>query len=282
MKPDPENDGKYIVDETRNHKFTITPSQTITFVNLPYNVPTSATTTETYTYTVVETSTGSNWHVVTQQGTYDPAPAAGQEGGQNGSVKLVNQYDEPLTADLTVTKKIDKANSSSSDVSFYVGLFASATDTTPIAAASVGGTNPQEVKFTKQSSDTEKSVTFEGLTIGTTYYVFETKADGTKVTTSDSVGGYSVIAGDANGKEITIAASGSSVEINNKYDAVDIDATKTWKQKDGTEVTTTLTNATVTFTLMKSTDGTKWDNVTPVTTGEDNPQTITATAALSE
>ncbi len=92
MKPDPDHAGKYVVDETGNYTFTLNPNQTINFKNLPYLVEEGSTTT-TYKYTVVETTTGAFSTTVTYadgKTYYDPAPASGDK-GVDGSVTITNQ-----------------------------------------------------------------------------------------------------------------------------------------------------------------------------------------------
>ena len=107
----PGEGDSYIVDDTGNYRFTINPGETIAFANLPYHVESGDTTAE-YTYEIIETSTDTNWHVVTSSGTYNPAPQGSEVNGHNGTVKLVNQYDEPPKGALKLTKIVtvdDKA-----------------------------------------------------------------------------------------------------------------------------------------------------------------------------
>lgn len=210
--------------------------------NLPYG-----------TYVVTESNTTVGDYTLTTTWTVDDETKAsgqillGDDNVDGAKVEITNEY-EVSTADLTVTKKIDKANSSTKDVSFYVGLFTDANGTTPVSEDIVGA-NPKEVKFNANSTDTQKSVTFAGLTIGTKYYVFETKSDGTKVAATDSVGGYAIVAGDVDGKEITIAAGDNTVTITNEYDATGkttFEGTKTLKNrkfKEGDTLTVSISSS---------------------------------------
>ena len=169
--------------------------------------------------------------------------------GTTKSVVVTNEW-EPKTADLTVTKRIDKANSATENVTFYVGLFANATATTPIAAGEVGGTNPQPITFTANSADTSKTATFTGLTVGTTYYVFETDSTGRKVTTADKTNGYAIVASDVEGKSVLIQPGGSTAEITNTYSATGSVPFKAKKTLEGGD----LTADQFTFTLTEYTD----------------------------
>ena len=167
------------------------------------------------------------------------------------NVTYVNDYG-PATADLTVTKRIDKANSATEDVTFYVGLFANATATKPIAAAEVGGTNPQPITFTAGSADISKTATFTGLTVGTTYYVFETDSTGRKVTTADKTNGYAIEASDEEGISVSIQPGGSTAEITNTYSATGSVPFKAKKTLEGGD----LTADQFSFTLVEYTDNT--------------------------
>ena len=167
------------------------------------------------------------------------------------NVTYVNEYG-PATADLTVTKRIDKANSATENVTFYVGLFANATDTTPIAAGEVGGMNPQPITFTAGSTDTSKTATFTGLTVGTTYYVFETDSTGRKVTTADKTNGYAIVAADVEGKSVSIQPGGSTAFITNTYSATGSVPFKAKKTLEGGD----LTADQFSFTLVEYTDNT--------------------------
>ena len=92
MMPDPEHAGKYIVDPTGNNTFSLNPSQTINFTNLPYLVEEGNVTT-TYKYTVVETTTGAFSTTVTYadgKAYYDPTPSEGDK-GVDGSVTITNK-----------------------------------------------------------------------------------------------------------------------------------------------------------------------------------------------
>ena len=92
MMPDPDHAGKYIVDSTGNHTFSLNPSQTINFTNLPYLVEEGNVTT-TYKYTVVETTTGAFSTTVTYadgKAYYDPTPSEGDK-GVDGSVTITNK-----------------------------------------------------------------------------------------------------------------------------------------------------------------------------------------------
>lgn len=54
-----------------------------------------------------------------------------------------------------------------------------------------------------------------------------------------------------------------AVECVNTRELVDIDVSKIWKNSDGTDITETILNASVVFTLEKSTDGENWTAVNP-------------------
>ena len=149
---------------------------------------------------------------------------------------IINQEDVPKTADLVVTKSLTKANASGSDLTFYVGLFTDSEGNNLATAADVGGTNLQAI--TVANNATSGTVTFTGLTIETTYYVFETNASGVKVSTEDKVSGYAIKASDVTGKAVEIKEKDNTAEIINEYSA---NGSVTFKQvktfKNGTTAT---------------------------------------------
>ena len=94
MKPVDESDYSkgFVVDPSGAYCFTLDADKTIYFPNLPYT-STEGSSTSTYTYTVIEKTTGSFTTTVTySDGTsYNPAPASGGESGSNGSVTILNK-----------------------------------------------------------------------------------------------------------------------------------------------------------------------------------------------
>ena len=140
---------------------------------------------------------------------------------------LTNTKDQPQTGDLTVTKSLTKANTSGSALTFYAGLFADSTGTT-LATLPGGQNNPKAITVANNANSSV--VTFTDLPVGTTYFVFETDAEGNKVTESDKTSGYAIAANSVDGVEVVIAATGSAATITNEYSASgtgDLTATKT-------------------------------------------------------
>lgn len=101
LKPASGGEG-YEPDPSGNYVYTLAPGQTIRFNNLPY---TDGSGEKTYTYEVVETTTGYTTSYRPANATYDPAPVGGIS--PNGEIVIVNKPTEiPTLGHLTVRKVI--------------------------------------------------------------------------------------------------------------------------------------------------------------------------------
>ena len=101
LKPASGGEG-YEPDPSGNYVYTLAPGQTIRFNNLPY---TDGPGEKTYTYEVVETTTGYTTSYRPANATYDPAPVGGIS--PNGEIVIVNKPTEiPTLGHLTVRKVI--------------------------------------------------------------------------------------------------------------------------------------------------------------------------------
>jgi len=101
--------------------------------------------------------------------------------------------------------------------------------------------------------------------------------------------------GDVSSKSVTVTVTAgknteesiediakAKVAFTNNRELVNITATKTWKSAAGTDINTTMTNATVTFTLQSSTDGgTTWTPALNDANVADYQRTMTVTTANS-
>ena len=122
--------------------------------------------------------------------TKDPNPAQNEPDGTWTNEQL---------GKLTVTKtvKLNGAEDTThSDVTFYVGMFESAD-----AASAISGTVKQ---ITVAPGSATASVTYEELTIGQTYYVYETDSAGNKLNVNDKTQGYTVTENGGESAAITL------------------------------------------------------------------------------
>ena len=195
---------------------TDSPAWTKTFTGLP---ATYGSTTYTYYLEEVEVPDG-----VTVE--YAPAGNGHSDSVSSGTITVTNTESE-TSASLIVTKTLqlngqpDTAHDSEAKT-FYVGLFTDAAGTTRADADSVGGENPKSITVGNNASS--GTAEFTGLTIGETYYVFETDSTGTAYAAGSEHDGYTVTYGT---QQVTIAASGNEASVTNNKRLGDISLTKT-------------------------------------------------------
>ena len=132
----------------------------------------------------------------------------------NGKAEITNSQSE--TGSIVVTKKV-QYNSVADKVTedFYVALFSDAAGTVKVSEV-------QKISLNNASSGTAE---FKDLTVGDTYYVFETNKKGTKV--GDVYGQYKV---SGNGKAVTIERNDrdKNATIINNHETVNVSGAKTW------------------------------------------------------
>ena len=150
------------------------------------------------------------------------ATAAATSSEEGTAIASFYNVYETSTAELTVTKTV-KLNGSTdtahggTDLTFYVGLFENATETTAISGT---------VKtITVASGSATGSVTYDGLTIGQQYYVFETDASGNKLSVDSKAQGYYVIANGGQSDAITLSPI-VNVDVENEKRTGDLELTK--------------------------------------------------------
>lgn len=260
--------------------------------SLIYNLPSSGTGTGAnagqrvnYTYYVVETPSpvARNYDAATYQVDGQNVGIANGEPGD--TIVIINKENQPPYGSLFITKRLQTGSPDASDKTFTFEVELKNGDNT----AYTGPVKVLDKNRTTATDDTPDSTgkitvtvagtgtaTISEIPVGTKYVVTEPAANLPGGWTQDGTVAY----GDPTQ---TIAANDADTAIvTNKYDAVDIDVTKTWKQAGSNDsINSTLKNATVTFTLQKSTNGTDWSPVVTSTdaNGSANPVTLSVTDA---
>lgn len=249
-------DHKWVLEELDAGTYTVTesgenPNSGAYTVTTTYSVDGGSTYTSTNSVSIAE----GDDKTLDIKNTYTPIPGslviskqvtAGSTGTTETfsfEVTLKNSDDSPYTGKVTVTDKERNGEE----------VTVGETGKLTVAVQGVG------------------TATIDNLPARTKYEVAETSIpDGWK-----QVGNVAITGGDSNQ---TVTAGETETATITNTEVVDIEATKTWKNSDNTDITTQILNASVTLKLQKSTDGgNSWTDVTTVTNGETNPQTISAT-----
>lgn len=146
---------------------------------------------------------------------------------------------------------------------FYFGL----------SSASDPFTRVAETENVSVTANEAAKTAWTNLPLGT-YYVFEMNGN-TDEAADTQYGEYTVT---GSGTEVTLNASAISAlaSITNDKELVDIDATKTWRNSSGQDITATIANAEITFKLQQKIGDGGWTDVTGLTAADNtNEATVT-------
>lgn len=194
MKPATSGTG-YEVDSTGNYFFTLSNNQTMRFRNLPWQNQDGS---ETYTYSIVETSTGSYTTTYSPaDGSYNPAPASGETTGTSGTVTITNKKTTTETVpDVTLSihkeKKATPSNTPLEGVTFT--LTNASGETVDSGATANGG---------------DLTLTIPGAQLGLHNGAGDTTTEKTFTLTETVPEGYKAVTG--NPWTVTVRANGTTV-----------------------------------------------------------------------